>query len=104
MILRHSVIIQSRVLTKSSEGIVLSTWSTFKTIAADVQPANLNKVEAQAFGITDRMANTKKMFFRFDTTIVEKMRAVWNGKTFDVMGLNDWNEHCAALLVPVVQV
>jgi len=104
MILRHSVVIQSRTTTASDEGIPVSTWTTFKTIAADVQPVNLNKVEAQAFGITDRAANTKKMFFRFDTTIIEKMRAVWNGKTFDVMGLNEWNEHCVALLVPVVQV
>jgi head-tail adaptor len=104
MILRHTVIIQKRTTTKSDEGIPLSTWTTHKTIAADVQPANLNKIEAQMFGITDRAANTKKMFYRFDTTIILTMRAVWNGETFDILGTNEWNEHCVCLLVPVVQV
>jgi head-tail adaptor len=104
MILRHSVIIQSRTTIKTDEGIPVSTWTTLKTIAADVQPANLNKIEAQMFGITDRAANTKRMFYRFDITIALTMRAVWSGDTFDILGINEWNEHCVCLLVPVVAV
>ena len=104
MILRHTVIVQIRTNSISAEGMQLSTWATYKVMIADVQPSTLTKDEAQAFGLTDISSNTKKMFFRYDDTIIEGMRVVWHSKTFDIRGKNEWNEHNVCLLLPVVAV
>lgn len=76
MIRSHSVLIQSRTVSRGPEGEVGYTFATLKTIVADVQPAQLTAAQAEAWGVTDLAANTKKMFFESDATITLLMRAL----------------------------
>ena len=101
MIRSHSVLIQSRTVSRGSEGEVGYTFATLKTIVADVQPAQLTAAQAEAWGVTDLAANTKKMFFESDATITLLMRAVTGGETYEIRALNVWPRHSEAILVPV---
>lgn len=101
MILRHSVVIQQKTTAPNGEGMNVSTWSTLKTISADVQPKTLTEALVQAFGLTNLQSDAKKMFYPFDTAIKVNMRVVWNSKTFEIRGINEWVEHCEAILIPI---
>lgn len=101
MIQSHSVTIQSRTTVRGTEGEQTFTFATLKTIAADVQPAQLTKTESERWGITDLAANSKKMFYESDSTILLLMRALVDGETYEIRGINVWPRHSEAILVPV---
>lgn len=101
MILRHSVLIQSRTASTGSEGEKTFTYATLKTIKADVQPTSMSPEELKAWGVTDGAANAKAMFYVRDAAITTLMRAVVDGETFEIRNVNPWNIHNRALLVPV---
>lgn len=101
MILRHSVTIQTKTTSKGNEGEQIATWTTLKTIFADVQPNSLNPVEAKAWGITDLTANSQKMFYKHDDTIQVLMRVIYEGKTYEIRNVNSWRIHNEAILIPV---
>lgn len=101
MILRHSVLIQSRTSTTGTEGERTFTFATFKTIRADTQPISSSPEELRAWGLVDLAANSRAMFFPHDTTILSLMRAVVDGETFEIRNINRWTLHDKALIVPV---
>lgn len=101
MIESHFINIQSKTVVIGTEGERTYTWATFKSIVADVQPAQLSQNQLTAWGFTDLSANMKKMFYNKDTSITVGMRAVVDGETYDIRGSNHWPTHSEYLLVPV---
>lgn len=101
MILGDLITIQTSTSTVDDYGLSTKIWTTFKTINASFQPANLTQVEATSWGITDLASNAKKVYFYKDTTITALMRVVYAGETYEIRGLNHWNIHTVFLAVPV---
>lgn len=104
MVLRHSVVIQQRVMATDGEGGHTYTYSTLKTIKADVQPISASPEELRAWGIVDIGANARAMYFKKDPSIDTLQRVVYDGKAFEIRNINSWSIHDKALLVPVVGV
>ena len=101
MIRRGKVLIQSYSSTKNAQGIVVKTFSTFKTISAAVQPTHLNEVQAQAWGVNAQSANARLMLFDPDYSIHELFRVIIGGMTYEIRAINPWGHHHEALLIPV---
>jgi len=101
MILRHSVVIQSRTASTGTEGEKTFSFATLKTIKADVQPSSMSPEELKAWGIVDTTANVRAMFYARDAAVRTAMRAVVDGETYEIRNINPWNIHDRALLVPV---
>ena len=101
MILRFIVTIQSRASTVGTEGEKVYTFSTLKTIKADLQPITLNAATLAEWGLTDLSANSKKMFFTPDLSIVIGQRVIFGSDTFEIRNVNPWSIHYEALLIPV---
>jgi len=80
---------------------VTFTFATLKTIRADVQPARLTAAQAEAWGIIDLDAQAKKMFTDRDTSILMLMRAVVDGETYEMRGVNHWPNHSEFIMMPV---
>ena len=102
MILGDVITVQSSTSTIDDYGLSVKTWSTFKTINANVQPGNFTQVEAAAWGITDLASNAKKIYFYKDTSVTALMRVVFAGETYEIRGLNTWNIHTAIIAVPIM--
>jgi len=101
MILGDLITVQSSTSTVDNYGLSSKTWSTFKTINASFQPANLTQVEAAAWGITDLASNAKKVYFYKDTTVTNLMRIVFGGESYEIRGLNHWPIHTEVLAIPI---
>jgi head-tail adaptor len=97
----HAVQIQRYSQAKNAEGIVVKTFAALKTIWADVQPKALSEVQAQAWGVNAQAMNTKWLGFDSDASIQELYRAIVDGVTYEIRGLNVWPMHSEALLIPV---
>jgi hypothetical protein len=96
-----SVTIQSRSVSVDSEGIQNFTYSTLKTIMADVQPASLSTSELQIYGVNDLTANARRMYYNPDSSIDILTRLVIDSHTYEVRGVNFWPRHSEALLFPL---
>jgi len=96
-----SVTIQSRTVSVDSEGIQNFTYSTLKTIMADVQPASLNTSELRLYGANDLSSNAKRMYYSPDPSIDLLTRLVIDSHTYEVRGVNFWPRHSEALLFPL---
>lgn len=101
MILRFIATIQSRVASTGSEGEKTYTFSTLKTIKADLQPITLSAATLAEWGLTDLSANSRKMFFQKDDAIQIGMRVVCNSETWEIRNINPWSIHYEALLTPL---
>lgn len=94
---------------KNAEGTKIKTYdftNPIETIRADVQPNTLTQYQVEMYGINEKNANTKKVFYEKANYIISGNRAkvtMDNGKVgyFSIMPLNEWNDHCECLLVPV---
>lgn len=102
MILRHSVTWLTPTITRSSEGMVVKAWAVLKITPADVQPANLTENEVKLFGLSSQQSNAKRIYFGNDSTIVEGLRAYFDGVLYDIRGCNSWNIHGVVLGIPVL--
>jgi head-tail adaptor len=101
MIDSASVDIYYYTQTKNTQGILVKTFVFLKTLWADVQPKALTEVQAQAWGINQQTANTKWMGFDSDDSIHELYRAIVDGMTYEIRGLNVWPGHSECILIPV---
>ncbi len=70
--------------------------------ASSVQPRTLSPAEIALWGIGDRIANSKTMFFDPEplVTIGNRVR-VDSDKIYDVMSSNLWERHQEAVLLPI---
>jgi len=105
------------VITPNGEGDPIKTWGYKKTptpdapsesIRCDVQPKRLSESELLAWGISDRNANAKLVFFSRSgyialTTRVKVVSDFPGEGTeyYEVKGVNRWPRHGEAVIVPV---
>jgi len=104
------------VMAPNSEGTPMKTWGYKQTPAlapaaifqADIQPRLLKEVEIEAWGLSNRVADTKELFTAgFIPTLANNNRAVvttfQDGLTrvYDILGVNSWPHHGECTLVPV---
>lgn len=101
MIAQTQVEIYSFSAAKNSQGIPIKTYSLLKTIWADVQPKALTEVQATAWGVDVKGPDSKLVFYDTDPAIHELYRAIVNGMTYDIRGINVWPRHSEMILVPV---
>lgn len=89
--------------TQDSEGYQASRakGSLLKTIWADVQPRQLTEEDARMYGLSRAFSDSKTMFFDVDATIVTGMIARWNNTDYQIRGINPWDIHYEAVLIPV---
>jgi hypothetical protein len=100
---------------KNAEGTVTKTWGYKQTIPvapaetfrADVQPASLTRAMIELWGLSDKEAQAKTMFYRFAQFVQENHRAKVvsdiDGSThyYEIKGSNPWPIHGEAILIPV---
>lgn len=96
-------------VTKTAEGTVVKAYSApaADAVRVDVQPYTLTQAEMLEWGISNRVADTKKMFFDDLVDVAYEVRA-WIVSDFDVdvalyevKGVNHWPSHGEAILVPI---
>lgn len=109
MIENATAFILAPTVTKNSEGTVVKTYTdpAVEEKRVDVQPYTLSQAEMLEYGISNRTADTKKMFFDASANIAYERR-VWVVSDFDtevslyeVRGVNHWPSHGEAILVPI---
>lgn len=96
-------------VTKNAEGTKIKKYNfenPLESIRADVQPNVLTKEQIEIYGIDERTAETKKVFFTDAVNMKAGNRAqvVYdNGSTevYNICPVNKWRVHCEALLIPV---
>lgn len=103
------------VLSKNDEGTTIRTWGykvtpvvdPIEVFRADVQPANLTQSQLEQWGISNAVADMKKMFYDYSNSgaLNTRVKVVSDDdgttKYYDVKGVNPWPSHGEELLVPV---
>jgi hypothetical protein len=118
MIENATIKIYVPVITKNSEGTVTKTWgykttpeplAPIETLRADVQPARLSEADIQAYGLTNRSSDAKKIFFAVAPYVNINNRIFVAsdfpgeiGCYYEVKGSNHWAIHGEAIVVPVI--
>lgn len=117
MLENATVSIYAPTIAANSEGDRIKTWGYKKTptpdapaetFRADVQPKQLSDSEREMFGISDRNANTKILFFSQSQYVALNNRAYvvsdFPGEPadyFEIKVPNRWPGHGECLLIPV---
>jgi hypothetical protein len=117
MIENATVSIYVPVAAQNGEGDPIKTWGYKKTptpdapaesIRCDVQPKSLTEAECLAWGISDRNANAKLVFFSRSVYIAinNRMKVVSDfpgegAEYYEIKGVNRWAIHGEAVIVPV---
>ena len=79
------VLIQSVTETQAANGAVIQTWATYNTFWAQVTPAGGGEnLSANQILPVSRA----KFIFRYDSTINEKMRLVWNNRYYNIVSID----------------
>jgi hypothetical protein len=104
------------IISYNSEGDPIKTWgyqaspvvAPSETLRLDVQPKKLSETELLAWGISDRNANAKLVFFSRSVYIAinNRMNVVsdFPGEAtayYEIKGVNRWANHGEAVIVPV---
>ena len=79
--LRHKIIVQSFTVSQDTYGEADKTWSTHKTVWADVQPIS-GREYFNAKQHTSEISH--KVITRHDSTITPKMRVYYDSRYFDI--------------------
>lgn len=95
--------------SKNDEGTLIKTFDfahPLESFRADVQPNTLTREQISLYGINEKTAHTKKVFFDTASYMTSGNRAqvVYdNGTTevYNICPMNVWRVHCEALLIPV---
>ena len=82
--LRNRIVIQKVTETQSSSGAILESWTTFKTIWAEVEPRNGREIFSGAQMVEELSLVLK---IRYSPNVVPKMRIFWRGRVFDILGV-----------------
>jgi hypothetical protein len=103
------------ISAKNSEGTIVKTWGyktgidPAETLRVDVQPNSLNEAQLMQWGLSNRVADTKKVFFRHSKFIQQNNRAVVTMDNnpgvfeyYEIKARNGWNIHGESIFVPVM--
>lgn len=105
MIEYRPVVIQSATYTFDSERNETPSFSTLKTIQANVQPAS-GRTVSELFGLSTVNSGSILIFYDDDTSILESYRVVVDSKTYEIRAVDRWYgpssvDKTVALCVPV---
>jgi len=84
--LRHRITLQSMTTVPDAEGIAVRTWTTFATVWGrykDLSGRELLAAQSIAAEVNGHID------MRYRAGITPKMRALWNGRTFDILAAPD---------------
>lgn len=101
--------IAEKSIVKNSEGTKIAEYdfeNPVESFRADVQPNALTQYQIDLYGISDRTAETKKVFYTGALHMKSGNRArvtFDDGSvgTYTICPPNKWRVHCEALLIPV---
>ncbi len=84
--LRSRIIIQQYTATRDSYGGEVQAWTDLVTVWAQ----KAHRTSREFFAAQKANAETTDMFvIRFRSGITAKMRVIFDGKTYDIIGAND---------------
>lgn len=94
---------------RNDEGTLIEEYdfeTPIGTFRADVQPNTLTKEQMELYGIDEKTAHTKKVFFTSSgvMTTGNRVEVDYNDGTveyYNICPVNKWRMHCEALLIPV---
>lgn len=93
----------------NSEGTVIAGYdftTPLDSFEADVQPNTLTREQIDLYGINEKTAKTKKVFYTKSNFMLVGNRAKVTYKDgtveyYNICPVNEWRVHCEALLIPV---
>ena len=79
--LRHSIIIQKKVVNRDDYGAEVVTWQDFTRAWGSIEP-----VSGREYFLAQQMqaAVDHKIVIRYQSGITPDMKAVWNSRSFDI--------------------
>ena len=84
--LRHQIVIQQTTTTKGAAGGKIETTSTFATVRA----SKAHQSSREFFTAQKRNSETTDLFIiRYLSGVTTKMRVVFDGHTYDIIGAPD---------------
>lgn len=87
--LRHKIVIQNPSESNGSYGETVTTWGTFATVWASVEPLN----GREYFESQQTNAEVNFRFrIRYTASITPKMRISYDSRTFDIISVINVNE------------
>ncbi|MBR5775675.1 MAG: hypothetical protein IKY42_05385 [Bacteroidaceae bacterium] len=104
-----TVSVASETVKKNREGTKIKFFdfdNPLEVLRADVQPNTLTTAEIQLYGLDEKKAGTKKMFFNGGQYLLRgnRCRVAFDDGRIEVYGIepvNRWNNHGEVLLIPV---
>lgn len=104
-----TVYIAQLTTTKNSEGTKIRTYdfdNPLETFRADIQPNTLTQYQIQLYGIDSKTSNTKKCFYEnanymLPGNVAKVVMDSGSEKLYTIQPVNEWPNHCEALLIPM---
>ena len=103
-----TVKIKGLTTTVNDEGDTISSYTDICSFNADVQPAKLSEGDIALYGLNDKKAEIKKMFYNgYYACMTQGARAEVTSRLdkttriYTVEPVNTWPRHGECLLVPV---
>jgi len=87
--LRQRVIIQKTTQTIASDGQVTDSWSTYKTVDAEIVPLSGSE-DYKAQGVTASVAY--RITCRHVSGVTPKMRILWGARVFEIYAARNIDE------------
>lgn len=89
--LRHRVVIESLTNASDSQGGVTTTWATYATVWALLEPVKAWELNFAA-QVQYRRSHVAWIRYRSDLTITESMRISFGGRYFQIKGIRQPDE------------
>lgn len=99
--LRHLVTIQQTTETRGADGSVIDTWGTYCTGWADIRPKSSTE-DYLAQGLSGSVVHEIRM--RYKSGVVPKMRVLYGSRVFQIVGVINWEEKGAEMLLNCYEV
>lgn len=89
--LRHRVVIESLSNSTDSQGGQVTTWSTYATVWAKLEPVSSKE---RMFAMNIQYQRSHKAFIRrrSDLTFTTSMRLTFDSRTFQIKGIREIDE------------
>ena len=109
MYINATIYVANETVKKNKEGTktkVFAFDNPLEVLRADVQPKALTEAELKVYGITEKKAATKKVFFQNAQFLQRGNRAkvVYDNGDIEIYYIepvNRWRQHGEVLLIPV---
>jgi len=82
--LRHRITIQTYTAAVAANGETTKTWTTFKTVYAEVRPVSAREILK---GEKSQQEITHVATIRYLSGVLAKMRLTWESRTLEILGV-----------------